>query len=95
MAHTESFSRDVLSPEARQMVELASVVVCKERIGDPKGSVPIDDMRKGGPRYPCGSPEAGGAQRAPTFVTECPGTSYVMLVADVAGTTPERIRATA
>lgn len=59
-----SHSRDVLSPEAREMVELASVVVCKERIGDPKGSVPIDDMQ-GRPSLPVQSPEAvAGAQRA-------------------------------
>lgn len=62
-SHT-SHSRDTLSPEAREMVELASVVVCKERIGDPKGSVPIDDMQ-GRPSLPVQSPEAvAGAQRA-------------------------------
>jgi hypothetical protein len=45
-------------------MELASVVVCKERIGDPKGSVPIDDMQ-GRPSLPVQSPEAvAGAQRA-------------------------------
>ncbi|HVQ37876.1 MAG TPA: hypothetical protein VMS31_10110 [Pyrinomonadaceae bacterium] len=59
-----SHSRDVLSPEAREMVELASVVVCKERIVDPKGSAPIDDMQ-GRPSLPVQSPEAiAGAQRA-------------------------------
>jgi hypothetical protein len=62
-SHT-SHSRDVLSREAREMVDLASVVVCKERIGDPKGSVPIDDMQ-GRPSLPVQSPEAvAGAQRA-------------------------------
>src|ERR1700730_8582652 len=50
-------SRDALSPEAREMVELASGVVCKERIGDPRGSVPIDEMQ-GRPSLPVQSPEA-------------------------------------
>ena len=59
-----SHSRDSLSPEAREMVELASSVVCKERLKDPKGSVPIDDMQ-GRPSLPVRSPEAvAGAQRA-------------------------------
>ena len=62
-SHT-SHPRDVLSAEAREMVDLASVVVCKERIGDPKGSVPIDDMQ-GRPSLPVQSPEAvAGAERA-------------------------------
>lgn len=59
-----SHSRDSLAPEAREMVELASGVVCKERIKDPKGSVPIDDMQ-GRPSLPVQSPEAvAGAGRA-------------------------------
>lgn len=59
-----SHSRDGLTPEAREMVDLASVVVCKERIVDPKGSVPIDDMQ-GRPSLPVRSPEAvAGAERA-------------------------------
>jgi hypothetical protein len=59
-----SHSRDSLSPEAREMVELASAVVCKERINDPKGSVPIDDIQAR-PSLPVRSPEAvAGAQRA-------------------------------
>ncbi|HLN99687.1 MAG TPA: hypothetical protein VK208_14600 [Pyrinomonadaceae bacterium] len=59
-----SHSRDVLSPEAREMVELASGVVCKERVTDPMGSVPIDDMQAR-PSLPVRSPEAvAGAQRA-------------------------------
>lgn len=59
-----SHSRDSLSPEALEMVELASGVVCKERVRDPKGSVPIDDMQ-GRPSLPVRSPEAiAGAQRA-------------------------------
>ena len=59
-----SHSRDSLTPEARELVELASGVVCKERIRDPKGSVPIDDMQAR-PSLPVHSPEAvAGAQRA-------------------------------
>jgi hypothetical protein len=59
-----SHSRDALTPEAREMVELASKVVCKERKTDPKASVPIDDMQ-GRPSLPVRSPEAvAGAQRA-------------------------------
>jgi hypothetical protein len=59
-----SHSRDSLSPEAREMMELASAVVCKERLKDPKGSVPIDDMQAR-PSLPVRSPEAiAGAKRA-------------------------------
>ena len=59
-----SHSRDSLSPEAREMVELASAVVCKERSRDPKASVPIDDMQAR-PSLPVRSPEAvAGAKRA-------------------------------
>ena len=62
-SHT-SHKRDVLSAEAHEMVELASAAVCKERITDPKGSIPIDDMQ-GRPSLPVKSPEAvAGAQRA-------------------------------
>ena len=46
------------------MLEIASGVVCKERLKDPKGSVPIDDMQAR-PSLPIRSPEAvAGAQRA-------------------------------
>ena len=59
-----SHSRDSLTPEGREMVELASEIVCKERITDPKGSVPIDDMQSR-PSLPVRSAEAvAGAQRA-------------------------------
>ncbi len=59
-----SHSRDVLSAEAREMIGLASAVVCKERLTDPKGSVPIDDMQAR-PSLPIQSPEAvAGARRA-------------------------------
>jgi hypothetical protein len=60
----KSHSRNVLSPEAKEMVDLASAVVCKERAIDPKGSVPIDDMQAR-PSLPVKSPEAvAGAERA-------------------------------
>lgn len=59
-----SHSRDVLSAEAREMIGLASDAVCKERLADPKGSVPIDDMQAR-PSLPVKSPEAvAGAERA-------------------------------
>lgn len=59
-----SHSRDILTPEARDTVDFASGIVCKERVQDPKGSVPIDDMQ-GRPSLPVQSPEAvAGAQRA-------------------------------
>jgi hypothetical protein len=46
------------------MVDLASTAVCKERVLDPKGSLPIDDMQAR-PSLPIQSPEAvAGAQRA-------------------------------
>jgi hypothetical protein len=46
------------------MVEVASETVCNERVRDPKGSVPIDDMQSR-PSLPVDSPEAvAGAQRA-------------------------------
>jgi hypothetical protein len=55
---------ETLTPEAREMVDLASAAVCKERIKDPQASVPIDDMQ-GRPSLPVRSPEAvAGAQRA-------------------------------
>jgi hypothetical protein len=59
-----SHARNVLSPEARETIEMASGVVCKERILDPKGSVPIDDMQAR-PSLPVESAEAvSGAKRA-------------------------------
>lgn len=59
-----SHSRNLLSPEARETIEIASGVVCKERMLDPKGSVPIDDMQAR-PSLPVDSPEAvAGAKRA-------------------------------
>ena len=59
-----SHSSNVLSPEARETVELASGVICKERAVDPKGSVPIDDMQAR-PSLPIDNPDAvSGAKRA-------------------------------
>jgi len=59
-----SHSRDRVSTEAREMVEVASETVCNERVRDPKGSVPIDDMQSR-PSLPVDTPEAiAGAQRA-------------------------------
>ena len=59
-----SHSRDLLTPEAREIIELASGIICQERIRDPKGSVPIDDMQAR-PSLPARSPEAvAGAERA-------------------------------
>ncbi|MEA2958680.1 MAG: hypothetical protein QOJ58_4195, partial [Alphaproteobacteria bacterium] len=59
-----SHSRGRVSTEAREMVEVASETVCNERVRDPKGSVPIDDMQSR-PSLPVDTPEAiAGAQRA-------------------------------
>jgi len=59
-----SHSRDRTSTEAREMVEVASETVCNERVRDPRGSIPIDDMQAR-PSLPVDSPEAlAGAQRA-------------------------------
>ena len=63
-ASQTSHSSNVLSPEAREMIELASGAVCKERIIDPKGSVPIDEMQAR-PSLSVQSPEAlAGIKRA-------------------------------
>ncbi len=59
-----SHSRDRTLTEARETVEVASETVCNERVRDPKGSIPIDDMQAR-PSLPVDSPEAlAGAQRA-------------------------------
>jgi hypothetical protein len=59
-----SHSRDRVSTEAREMVEVAGEIVCNERVRDPKGSIPIDDMQAR-PSLPVDSAEAvSGAQRA-------------------------------
>jgi hypothetical protein len=60
----KSHSAVVLSAEAREVIETATGVVCKERVLDPKASVPIDDMQAR-PSLPLQSPEAvAGAKRA-------------------------------
>lgn len=59
-----SHAREVMTPEAREMVERAIEVACTERKRDPKGSVPIDDMQ-GRLSLPVQSVEAvAGAERA-------------------------------
>jgi hypothetical protein len=74
-----SHSRDSLSPEARELMEIASGVVCKERLNDPKGSLPIDDMQAR-PSLPVHSPEAvAGAQRAQRLLSTAKGLVIVSL----------------
>lgn len=59
-----SHLRESLSAEERELVDRAITVVCLERVKDPKGSWPIDDMQ-GRPSIPVGRPEAvAGAERA-------------------------------
>lgn len=59
-----SHSRNRMSTELRETIDVASETVCNERVRDPKGSVPIDDMQ-GRPSLPVRSPEAIlGAQHA-------------------------------
>ena len=59
-----SHAREVMTPEARELVERAIEIACTERRRDPKGSVPIDEMQ-GRPSLPVRSSEAtAGAQRA-------------------------------
>ncbi len=66
----KSHSRNRVPTEADEMVEVASETVCKERITDPKGSVPIDDMQAR-PSLPVDSPESvAGARRAQRLLPE-------------------------
>ena len=59
-----SHSRNRMSTEMRETIEVAGETICNERVRDPKGSVPIDDMQAR-PSLPVDSPEAiAGAQRA-------------------------------
>lgn len=59
-----SHLRVTMSPEERELVDLAIAVVCLERQRDPQGSIPIDEMQ-GRPSLPVRSPEAiAGAERA-------------------------------
>jgi len=56
--------RATLSAEERDLVERAVGIVCTERLQDPKGSVPIDDMQKR-PSLPLHAPEViHGAEQA-------------------------------
>src|SRR6266540_925795 len=72
-ASLTSHSRESLSPEARELAEMAVVAVCTERLSDPKGSVPIDDMQAR-PSLPVQSPEAvAGAKRAQRLLTIAKG----------------------
>jgi hypothetical protein len=65
-----SHSRGRLSTEAAEMVEVASETVCNERVRDPKGSVPIDEMQAR-PSLPVDSPEAvAGARHAQRLLPE-------------------------
>jgi hypothetical protein len=60
--------RNSLSPEEREVLELASAAVCNERVRDPKASIPIDDMQAR-PSLPVHSPEAvAGARRAQSLL---------------------------
>lgn len=59
-----SHASELMSAEARELVERAIEVACKERRRDPQGSVPIDEMQ-GRPSLPVRSAEAiAGSQRA-------------------------------
>lgn len=59
-----SHASEAMSAEARELVERAIDVTCKERRRDSQGSVPIDEMQ-GRPSLPVRSPEAiAGAERA-------------------------------
>jgi len=59
-----SHPRHGMPPVDRDLVERGITAVCMERVRDPKGSVPIDDMQTR-PSLPLGSPEAvEGAERA-------------------------------
>lgn len=59
-----SHASEPMSPEARQLVDRAIDVACRERRRDPKGSVPIDEMQ-GRPSLPVRSAEAiAGTERA-------------------------------
>jgi hypothetical protein len=62
-AHSTS-SRTTFTPEDRVLVERAIGATCTERVKDPQGSVPIDEMQER-PSLPVRNPEAvAGLQRA-------------------------------
>jgi len=59
-----SHASEAMSAEARELVERAIDVACRERRKDPKGSVPIDEMQAR-PSLPVRSEEAiAGSERA-------------------------------
>ena len=59
-----SHASETMTAEARELVERAIDVACRERRRDPKGSVPIDEMQ-GRPSLPVRSAEAiAGSERA-------------------------------
>src|SRR5215831_17080594 len=62
-AHSRA-SRDAFSPADRRVVERAIGATCTERIRDPQGSMPIDEMQSR-PSLPVNNPDAlAGARRA-------------------------------
>ena len=59
-----SHASETMTAEARELVERAIDVACRERRRDPKGSIPIDEMQ-GRPSLPVRSAEAiAGSERA-------------------------------
>src|SRR5207302_2281703 len=62
-AHS-TISRDAFTPADRRLVERAIGATCAERIRDPFGSMPIDEMQSR-PSLPVGHPDAvAGLRRA-------------------------------
>ncbi|HVS80854.1 MAG TPA: hypothetical protein VHE60_03905 [Pyrinomonadaceae bacterium] len=62
-AHSAA-AREVFTPADRALVERAIGATCAERVRDPLGSVPIDEMQTR-PSLPAGNPDAiAGARRA-------------------------------
>lgn len=57
-------ARDVFTPADRRLVEKAIGATCSERVRDPQGSTPIDEMQSR-PSLPVNNPDAlAGARRA-------------------------------
>src|SRR5215470_16654813 len=62
-AHSKT-ARDAFTPAERRLVERAIGATCAERIRDPEGSTPIDEMQSR-PSLPVNNPDAlAGARRA-------------------------------
>ncbi len=62
-AHSKT-ARDAFTPAERRLVERAIGATCAERIRDPQGSTPIDEMQSR-PSLPVNNPDAlAGARRA-------------------------------